>query len=218
MIITIDWLSGTWKGTTAKWVAKTLWYTYLDTWAMYRAAIRYAKQNDLLDASDQDRSAIIDDIVLEFRQVNLDQHIFLNWRDIEKEIRDPQLLFHLKPIVNCQPLREKMIKLQQSFWKTWNIVCDGRDAGTHIFPNASLKVFLICDIDERVRRRIAQLKDASIDADELKKQMHFRDQNDYLWANAINKKAKDAKELDTTRLSIDQQIKTVVDRANNLDL
>jgi len=217
MIITIDWYTWTGKGTTAKWVAEVLWYTYLDTGAMYRAATLYAINNNLLDAWDKVLSEIPGQVNIEFREVAGKQHCFLDGTDVEKEIRSTDLALQMKPIVTCIPLREAMITLQQSFWSQGNIVIDARDAGTHIFPDAELKVFMTCDVETRVTRRIKQLTEQWLEADEskIREETILRDQTDYLWPNAVNAKAPDAKELDTTHMTIDEQIQQVVMRAKS---
>jgi len=111
-----------------------------------------------------------------------------------------------------------MIALQASYKETWWIVCDGRDAGTHIFPDAELKVFMLCDPEVRAIRRHAQLENQWLPADleKIRTEIAHRDEVDYLWPNAVNKKAPDARELDTTHLSIQEQVQQVVDRAQEI--
>jgi cytidylate kinase len=218
MIITIDWFSRTGKGTTAKWVAHLLWYTYLDTWAMYRAATLYAMRHGLLEASDQKKADIVWQLDLRFKTIDWVQHTFMQWEDVEEEIRSTSLALQMKPITICKPLRKQMVALQQDFWKNGNIVCDGRDAATHIFPDAELKVFLVCDLATRVQRRKHQLDIQGIITSEadIEHEITTRDTIDYLWPDAVNMKAHDARELDTSHLTIDQQIAQVVAWAKEL--
>ncbi len=220
MIITIDWYTGTWKWTTALGVATILWYTYLDTGAMYRCVALYARQHNLLKENEERKAKIIDEITIEFRTIEGLQTTFMNGENIEKEIRSSDLWLVMRPIVSCLPLRKKMISLQQSFWDQWNIVCDWRDAGTHIFPDAELKIFMTCDIQTRVQRRMKQLRLQWLPVDEKKisQETLMRDQTDYLWPDAVNKKAIDAKELDTSNSTIQQQIDIVVKWAREMSV
>ena len=185
---------------------------------MYRAATLYAIKNNLLQESNETLSKIPSQITIEFHDVSGKQHCFLDWIDVEDKIRTTDLALQMKPIVTCLPLREAMVTLQQGFWKQGNIVIDARDAGTHIFPDAALKVFMTCDVDIRVSRRIKQLQEQGLEADEAKirEETILRDQTDYLWPNAVNAKAPDAKELDTSDLTIQEQIDQVVEWAKRI--
>ena len=214
--IAIDGYSGTGKGTTARWVAQQLWYTYLDTGAMYRCATLYAVRHDLLDADNKTKAGIVEKLHIEFKDIDNMQSVWLNGEHVEDQIRDTSLALQMKPIVSCVPLRQEMIALQQSFGVDWGIVCEGRDIATHVFPDAQLKIFFICDVDTRVVRRIQQLTDQwlQVDKHKIHQEITMRDQTDYLGPNAVNKKAEDARMLDTSDLTIQQQIDQVVSRAH----
>jgi len=216
--IAIDWFNWTWKWTTAKWVAQALWYTYLDTGAMYRAITLYAIQQWVLDADDTTKADLVAACDIDFRMIQDKQHTFLNWLDVEDKIRTTELALQMKPITTCLPLRKQMIKLQQSFGVWWGIVCEGRDIATHVFPDAQLKVFMTCDVPTRVSRRIKQLEQQwlPVDKDKITQETLERDAIDYLGPNAVNKRDLEAKELDTTHLSIDNQIQIIVDRAHEI--
>lgn len=216
--IAIDGYTWTGKWTTSKWVAKALWYTYLDTGAMYRATTLYAIRNDLLNAIDKEKASILDSITMHF-ELNPEtwiQEMYLNGENVEKEIRKTSLGLQMKPIVSCIPLREKMIALQASMWKDWWIVWDWRDMWTHVFPDAEVKVFLVCDVEERVKRRVKQLEEQWQEVNEsaIKKEIIMRDETDYLWFEAVNKKAEDAIVIDTTNTTIEQQIAMIVELAH----
>ncbi len=215
--IAIDWFTWTGKWTTSKWVANKLWYTYLDTWAMYRATTLYAIRNNLLDATDQEKVAMLEWITMNFQinPQNWNQDMILNWENVEKEIRNTSLWLQMKPIVTCIPLRKKMIEIQAAFWKQWWIVWDWRDIWTHVFPEAELKIFLTCDVDVRVKRRVTQLTEQWLDVDEeaIRAEIIKRDSTDYISPDAVNKKADDAIEIDTTNTTIQEQINLVVQMA-----
>lgn len=215
--IAIDWHTWTWKWTTSKGVAKRLWYKYLDTWAMYRAIALYAMRHDLLDASDEEISGILDKISMDF-ELNLKtghHDMILNGENVEKEIRETSLWLVMRPVVKCIPLREKLVVMQSQFGKAWWIVCDWRDIWTHVFPDAELKIFLTCDLDVRVERRIKQLEWQWLDVDfnKIRADIQRRDSTDYLSEDAVNKKAEDAIIIDTTHCTIEEQINRVVSLA-----
>lgn len=111
------------------------------------------------------------------------------------------------------PLRKKLVKLQQERWKKWWIVADGRDIGTTVFPDAQVKVFLVCPVDIRVERRAKQLAEQNhtVDTDKIRREIIQRDQTDYLWPDAVNTKADDAVVIDTGKHTIQQQIDRVVE-------
>lgn len=160
MIITIDGLVATGKGTTAQGVARELGYTYIDTGAMYRAAAWYAREYDLLDAPDERLAAVLDEFQMQFVR-NEDTHHDDMWIDgvnRESEIRSTDLALVMRPVVVCRPLRERLVTLQQEFGRVSNIVADGRDVGTVVFPDAEYKYFLTCDLDVRLQRRVKQLE------------------------------------------------------------
>jgi len=105
-----------------------------------------------------------------------------------------------------------MIQVQADFGKEWWIVGDWRDIGTHVFPDAELKVFLVCDVEVRVKRRVKQLEQQWLEVNEeaIRVEIIKRDDTDYLWPQAVNKKAHDAIEIDTTNTTIEEQINLVV--------
>lgn len=216
-VITIDGYVATGKGTTAVGVAKELGFRYLDTWAMYRAVTLYIKRKGMLEASDAEKAELMDEVVLSFSHNLTTGHddMLLNGENIEAEIRSTNLALDLHYIVPVQPVRERLVDLQRAFIHTGNIIIDGRDAGTVIFPQAQLKVFLIWDRAIRIQRRYDQLvrKWLNADLEAVALEIDRRDHTDYLWPEAVNKPADDACFLDTSHTTIPEQIATVVTRA-----
>jgi len=221
LTIAIDGYVGTGKGTTAQGVADALWYLYLDTGAMYRAVTLYAKRHNLLDASDKEKIAMMEAIELAFDYNQETKHydILLNGENVEKEIRNTSLAMDTLKITGIQWVREVLVQRQKIYGEFGGIVADGRDMGTVVFPNAELKIFLTCDLDTRVERRYNQLEKQGLlaDKDKIHIEILSRDTNDYLWTNAINKKAEDAIVIDTSNCSIQEQIQKILDIvANNI--
>ncbi len=216
-VITIDGYVATGKGTTAVGVAQELNFRYLDTGAMYRAVTLYVKRKGMLEASDAEKAELMDEMSLSFSHNLTTGHddMLLNGENIEAEIRSTNLALDLHYIVPVQPVRERLVDLQRAFIHTWNIIIDGRDAGTVIFPDAQLKVFLIWERAIRIQRRYDQLvrKWLTADLDAVALEIDRRDHTDYLWPEAVNKPASDACFLDTTHTTIPEQIATVVMRA-----
>ncbi len=215
LTIAIDGYVWTGKGTTAQGVADALGYLYLDTGAMYRAVTLYAKRHNLLDASDKEKIAMMDAIDLAFAYNQETKHydMLLNGENVEKEIRNTSLAMDTLKITGVQWVREVLVQRQKIYGEFGGIVADGRDMGTVVFPNAEVKIFLTCDLDTRVTRRYAQLEKQWLlaDKDKIRIEILSRDTNDYLWENAINKKADDAMVIDTSNCTIQEQIRQILD-------
>lgn len=214
-IIAIDGYVGTGKGTVGKWVAKALGFVYLDTGSMYRAVTLYAMRHELIDASDAEKIAMMADISLSYRYNDQTDNfdMYLHDENIEKEIRATVVWLNLPKIVPLQWIRDILVTLQRSLAKTWWVVMDGRDIGTVVFPDADVKLFLICDLETRVERRYKQLVEQwhIADKDTIRTEITLRDNTDYLGPNAVNKKADDATVIDTTRYTIQQYIDEIVE-------
>jgi len=213
--IAIDGYVWTGKGTTAQGVADALGYLYLDTGAMYRAVTLYAKRHNLLDASDKEKVAMMEAIELEFQYNAATKHydMILNDENVEKEIRNTSLAMDTLKITDVQWVREVLVQRQKIYGEFGGIVADGRDMGTVVFPNAEVKIFLICDLDTRVERRFAQLEKQWLlaDKDKIRAEIKARDDNDYLGTQPINKKADDAIVIDTSHCTIQDQIQKILD-------
>ena len=210
IIIAIDGYVATGKWTTAMGLAKKLWYTYLDTGAMYRAVALYAMRHGLLDAPESEKQTMLSQITLCF-QYNPDtdhNDIILNGENIEQEIRLTSLSSKMKPIVVSPSVRSWLGEEQRRIGQWWGIVVDGRDMGTVVFPDAELKLFLTGNVDIRAQRRYDQIKARwqDVTMENIYHDIAIRDQTDYLGSEAVNRKADDAIEIDTSILTIDEQI------------
>ena len=218
LTIAIDGYVGTGKWTTAKGLANRLGYMYLDTGAMYRAVTLYAKRNGLLDASEEEKIAMMDHIDLAFSYNDTTDHydMILNGENIENEIRNTSLAMDTLKITGVTWVRESLVQKQKVYGELWAIVADGRDMGTVVFPDADVKIFLTCDLETRVERRYKQLLEQWLvaDTDKIRAEIKARDDNDYLWNNPINKKADDAVVIDTSNCTIQEQIEKILDIVN----
>lgn len=214
-IIAIDGYVATGKGTTAQWVARQLGFIYLDTGVMYRAVTLYAIQHGLLDADEPSKAAMMEQIEISFIHNPDTDHddVILNGINVEKEVRKTDLSLRMKTIVTSPTVRQALKLMQRQFGAQGNIVADGRDMGTVVFPDADLKIFLVCDVEVRAQRRYDQLVSQGIVAnlDTIRHDIAHRDEIDYSVAKGVNRMADDAIVIDTTHLTIEQQIERVID-------
>jgi cytidylate kinase len=213
-VIAIDGYTGTGKGTTASAVADRLDYLYLDTGAMYRAATYVALRDGWIWCRWSRKSNSFTTYSLSF--IKHPEHgraeMYVDGLNIESAIRDTSLGLSMKAIVTCRPLRQVLEQMQRSFALDTDLVADGRDMGTVVFPDAQWKFFLICDLDTRVARRYDQLLAMwkFPDRDLIRKEIQLRDDTDYLWSDAVNHKADDAIIIDTTYLTIQEQVEQMI--------
>jgi cytidylate kinase len=212
-IITIDGPAGSGKSTIAREVAKRLGFTYLDTGAMYRAfTLKAIKVNiDLEDSKgliELIKKTKIDIIALKDGSLK----VFLDKEDVTLEIRKPVVTQKVSFIARIPGIRAEMVKLQREFGEKNDIVVEGRDIGTVVFPQAYKKFYLDADFKERVRRRMGDFEalGQKISPQEVEYDLKQRDTADMTRKVGPLIQAKDAIYLDTTRLSIEQTFEKVI--------
>ncbi|MEZ5033769.1 MAG: (d)CMP kinase [Chitinophagaceae bacterium] len=209
IIITIDGWSSCGKSTLAKQMAKALGYIYVDSGAMYRAITLYFLRNniDLNDKKEIEKA--LQQIKLEFIFNNQSQisEIYLNGENVEYLVRDLLVAEKVSDVAAIKEVRDFAVRQQQKMGEGKGIVMDGRDIGTVVFPKAELKIFMTADSAIRVQRRFKELyeKNPNITIEEVKNNLELRDYIDSNREISPLQKAKDAKELDNTNLSENQQ-------------
>lgn len=211
IIVAIDGPSGTGKSTTAKIVAKDLGLTYLDTGAMYRAITFAALEKGIAP----ENSSGIDQLLRSTRIRFDDQNqIVINGINREKEIRGKQVSEAVSPYSAIPAVRKTLTEWQREIASERSCILDGRDIGTVVFPHADFKFFLVTNLKVRAQRRFleCQEKGIAMTLEEIEKNLAERDRIDSSRATAPLKKADDAFEIDTTQLSIQQQVKIIEDR------
>jgi CMP/dCMP kinase len=208
-IVTIDGPSGVGKSTISRRVAASLSFTYLDTGAMYRAVALQLKEAavDLDDEASLRTS--LDDISLKLLPAsgeNDDVGVILGGRDVSHEIRSPEMSMLASRVSALPPVREKLTQMQQDIGKEGNIVAEGRDTGTVVFPRAAWKFYLDADPRERMRRRAKQLREngEQVDEEKLLQMIIKRDHDDQARTIAPLCRAEDALPVDTGALTIDE--------------
>ena len=217
IIVAIDGYSGVGKSSTAKAVAQRLIYTYIDSGAMYRAVTLYFIRHrinieDLLAV----REVIADiEILFRPRADGKGYETYLNGENVEKEIRSMVVSNQVSPVSAIAAVRHAMVAQQRAMGKEKRVVMDGRDIGTHVFPQAELKVFMQADTEVRARRRQAELLEQGqpVEASEIAHNLTQRDQLDTSRKENPLMMAKDAIVLDTTHLTFEEQVQRVVDLA-----
>lgn len=218
IIIAIDGPAGSGKSTTARLVAQKLGYIYIDTGAMYRALTLKVIE---LGIDPNDESSIIkiaENTKIELLYENGNLKVILDGKDVSEKIRSPEVT-SLVSIVSAHPkLRDIMVKKQRELGRNGGVVMDGRDIGTVVFPDADLKIFMTADVKERAKRRQKELKAQgfNVEIEKLIKEIEERDKFDSTREVGPLKKADDAIEIDTTNLTIDEQVELVLKKAYEL--
>ena len=212
--IAIDGHSSCGKSTMAKKLAKELGYVYVDTGAMYRAITLYALRNNLMSAETKEINVealqnVIKDIKIT-QSVNAEGKVetYLNGECVEGEIRQMLVSSCVSPISALGFVREQLVACQQAMGENGGIVMDGRDIGTVVFPNAELKIFVTASAEVRAQRRLAELRgkgDETTTFEEVLKNVEERDYIDSHREVSPLRQADDAKVLDNSELSFEQQ-------------
>jgi CMP/dCMP kinase len=216
IIIAIDGYSACGKSTTAIEVAKELNYRYIDSGAMYRAVTLYFLDHLVAFTNPKEVDKALQAIHLSFH-INSKgvSELFLNGINVEKSIRKMRVSENVSPVSAIKEVREAMVALQRKLGKEKGIVMDGRDIGTVVFPDAELKLFLTADILVRAFRRQKELleRDDMVDIDTIIENLEKRDKIDSTRKESPLLRAADANSIDTTHITIDEQVDEVIRQA-----
>ncbi|MFN8337095.1 MAG: (d)CMP kinase [Cyclobacteriaceae bacterium] len=216
MVIAIDGYSACGKSTTAKEVARILGYRYIDSGAMYRAVTLYFLDNHVSLSNPRDIAKALSQIHISFK-VNSKgiSETYLNNLNVEKEIRKMRISEKVSPVSAIKDVRVAMVEQQRRMGKEKAIVMDGRDIGTVVFPNAELKFFMTADMVVRAIRRQKELleNDRLVDLDEVIENIAQRDKIDTTRKESPLRQAPDAVVIDTTHITVDEQVDEVVRQA-----
>ena len=204
LIVAIDGPAGSGKSTIAKLLAKKYDLTYIDTGAMYRMITLYLLENNI-DIND------LKEVKRVLNTVNLDMQgdkFYLDNVDVSTKIREKRINDNVSKVASIKIVRSNLVDLQRKISNNKDVILDGRDVGTVIFPNAQVKIFLIASPEERARRRYNEFleKKTEITYDEVLKSIKERDHIDSTRDESPFVKADDAIELDSTNLTIEDVV------------
>ncbi|OCX51364.1 cytidylate kinase [Mucilaginibacter sp. PPCGB 2223] len=214
IVVAIDGYSSCGKSTIAKALAKKLHFIYIDSGAMYRAVTLYFLRNNI-DLNDSGQvSEALKNIHLNFHSRDYQTHIMLNDEEVSDEIRQMPVSENVSAVSAIHAVRVEMVKQQQRMGKSKNIIMDGRDIGTVVFPDAQVKLFMTADPKVRAERRFKELTDKNPDLtlEEVFENLAHRDYADTTRKESPLTRAHDAIILDNTDLTPDEQLQFAIDK------
>ncbi len=216
-LIAIDGPAGAGKSTVAKMIAGKLGYVYLDTGAMYRAVTTLALEKGIAE----DVDTVIElakSIELKLAFENGVTKVFVDGEEITDKIRTPKVNAKVSDISRIPEVRLEMVRIQKKMGEEGNLISEGRDTTTVVFPNADLKIFLTASIDERAKRRFLEYKQKDVDTtlEDVKESIENRDHIDSTRKVSPLKVADDAIEIDSTNMKIEEEIDLILTELNKL--
>jgi len=211
-IVAIDGTAGSGKSTTARLAARQLGFLHLDTGAMYRAVtLKVIRQK--LDPSDTARlSEVIAQTVIDLKPEQGANRVVMDEEDVTEAIRTPEVDRMVSPVSVVPAVREHLVAQQRRIARGREVVCEGRDIGSVVFPRADLKFYMDCDLNARARRRHVELQDqgVSLAGKSIADNLSQRDYIDSTRAHSPLTRVPDAILLDTTNLTIAEEVAVVV--------
>lgn len=211
-IVAIDGPAGSGKGTITKIIGDKLNLIYIDTGAMFRCvALEMARKNISVEDEIGIKN-ILDNIKIEFQNDDGKQIVLLNGEDVSLEIRTSEISNFVSPVSAIKIVRDNLLKLQRQVAEGKNVIMEGRDIGTVVFPNANVKIYLDASSEERARRRVKQNQEKGLPADyeTILEEIKIRDKRDSIREIAPLKKADDAILVDSTNLTIDEVVNEII--------
>lgn len=216
-IIAIDGPAGSGKSTIAKKVAERLEFLYVDTGAMYRAITYSALSRNIAD----NKSAVIEmikELEIKLKFESGITRVFLSGEEVTDQIRTPEVNSMVSEISIIPEVRAKLVEIQREFASRDNLVAEGRDTTTVVYPNADIKVFLTANLDIRAKRRLLDFQKAGreISLEEVKANLAKRDKIDSGRDISPLRKAEGAIEIDSTDVTIGQEVEQIINKLNEI--
>ena len=215
-IVAIDGPAGTGKGTITKILSKEMGLVNIDTGATYRCVALYAIENNIkLEEKDKIISSL-ENIHIDMKNENGEQTIFLNGKNVTKDIRTKEVTKIVSQVSSIKEVRFAMVEVQRKLAQGKDVIMEGRDITTYVFPNADVKIYLDAKEQERAKRRYKEMQENGIDMtyEEVLKNIQIRDKNDREKEIGALKIAEDAIYVDTTNLCIEEvkeKIKQIIE-------
>ena len=217
LTIAIDGHASTGKSSIAKEIALRYGYIYINSGSMYRAVTLFAIKNNLLEELNENIDLFIEklnavSIDFRFNKINLISEIFLNGRNVEKEIGSLEISNFVSKVAAIPEIRKEMVKLQRNIDRKKGVVMDGRDIGSVVFPDADIKLFLTASDTVRAKRRFKEMinNGFSVSYDDILNNIRIRDNLDSSRSDSPLTIEKDAVVIDNSNMSIDEQIKQII--------
>lgn len=211
-IVAVDGTAGSGKGTITKIIANKLKLISIDTGAMYRCVTLECINKNIQYTEIEKIKEVLKDINIELRKENEEQLVFLNGEDVTKEIRTPEVDSLVARFAAIKEVRDKITPIQRKMGENANIIMEGRDIGTVVFPNADVKVFLDCSVEERARRRYNQDLEKGIETtyEEVLESIKERHKLETERKIAPLVQATDAVYIDSTGMTIEEEANAVI--------
>ncbi|WP_039767744.1 MULTISPECIES: (d)CMP kinase [unclassified Caldicellulosiruptor] len=211
--IAIDGPAGAGKSTISKLLAKKLGYIHIDTGAMYRAIGLKVLNSNIKSNEIEKILEVLNNTDIQIKIIGGNQLVFLDGEDVTEKIRQPTVSMYASDVSKIKEVREKLVKIQQDLAKQKGVIMDGRDIGTHVLPDAELKIFLTATAEERAKRRFLELKEKGYEVDyyQLLDEIKQRDLNDMTRELAPLRVAENAIVIDSTNLTIEEVLQKVLE-------
>ncbi len=215
-IVALDGPAGSGKGTITKKVAEQTGLINIDTGAMYRCVTLEMLKKDVKIEEIEEIKKILDTIEIEFKKENNSDKVYLNKEDVTLQIRSKEVNELVSQVSHIREVRENITNLSRKVAEGKNVIMEGRDIGTNVFPNADVKIYLDATAEERAKRRMKQNMEKGINGDyeEILKNIIFRDNNDKTSPIAPLKQAEDAIYIDSTNMTIEEVKNKVIEIIN----
>ena len=217
MIVAIDGPAATGKSTSAKKVARELGFIHLDTGAMYRCVTLSVLRNQITLDNESALSQLLDGLDIRLKKLDDELVVYLNGEDVSDEIRKAEVTSYVSTVSALSQVRNALVRIQRNIAKNQDCVVEGRDIGTIVFPDAEFKFFLVADDFVRARRRqldliaIGEEKSIAVLVEEIRQ----RDFLDSERSNSPLRKADDAIEIDTSKMTFNEQVAFMVNKVKN---
>ena len=222
LTIAIDGHASTGKSSIAKEIALKYGYIYINSGSMYRAVTLFAIKNNLLGELNENIDLFVEklnavSINFRFNEINLISEIFLNGKNVEKEIGSLEISNFVSKVAAIPEIRKEMVKLQRNIDRKKGVVMDGRDIGSVVFPDADIKLFLTASETVRAKRRFEEMinNGFSVSYDDILNNIRIRDNLDSSRSDSPLTIEKDAVVIDNSNMSIDEQIKQIIHLIDN---